>query len=59
LANFKEFDANDFALCAVDSVNKQYLMYYGVRIATKEWLINACLKQQTKIDDLNLEELNF
>lgn len=59
LDNNYQFESNDISAIAVDSVHKLHPFEYKSSSVTEEWLLSACLRHQTFIDEIELELLDF
>ena len=59
LKNPRSFNTNDSELCSIDSVHKLHPVDYGSGKVTKEWLIDACLRQHKFINEFPFEILYF
>jgi hypothetical protein len=54
-----EFDKEDLSASAVDAVHKLHPLEYKTHMVTKEWLLDACLRHQTFVEEVELNLLEF
>ena len=59
LKDWKHFDANNLDLVAVDTSHKLHPLDYSTNKIDKEYLINACLRQDEFCRKLHVKCLNY
>ena len=59
LANPKIIDKENLGLCSIDMAHKLHPLDFGSEKVTKEWLIEACLRQNNFIQEFPYEILKF
>ena len=54
-----QFDKDNMALCSIDAIHKLHPVDYGTNKVTKEWLTEACLRQNKFCQEFPFDLLNY